>query len=444
MLKYVLPAMLCLAGLWIAPAWTLIVLSTFLTLFILSRDPDPSSRNFLSTLFLAGLTIRLLIVCAMQFYLVKRGFCPGVIESLPDGFEGALFFDEHNFVQAARNIAWGFSNFNDYYFKNAHIAVLSWLYKNIGYDPMLGKLINCLASCFTALIIYRCGRIVFHDHRIAKCAAIITMLYPSLLFWSLTNLRDPLIVFFVTLFLYVILALFDKHMLLSIGIALPIALCIQLLRSGYFFVCLIFILLLIAHKLGHANIRLTRFVIACLFAGVCIVAFAHPVQTIYKKTLRQIAQRQHGNANANESEGNFSLFPDTKFQFRSTEEITTYDLMRAYYKGTLYFYTAPVPWKNSNNNFLNTLAKKESILWYVFLIFIAWGILRGIPGNIQALRVLLFLFINVSFLVLLEGNIGTLFRHRGILLPIFFLFLAQGLSLIMKVRETRVRDLRHT
>ncbi|MDD5431450.1 MAG: hypothetical protein PHO70_00460 [Candidatus Omnitrophica bacterium] len=441
-MKYIILSSLFLLGLFISPAWALLILITFLVLILLARDQDPTDKNFLMSLFLIGLSLRLIFVFIVQFYLVNKGFCPGAIDSFADAFEGSIFFDEHNFIKASREISFGLSNYGDYYFRNAHLVIISWFFSNFGYDPLFGKLLNCLWGVFSALLVYRCTRIIFVDYAIAKFAAIFTMFYPSLLFWSVTNLRDQVIIFLVVLFFYVLLKFYNRNFFYGFSLALIVAFIINIFRSGYFFIFAIFLV-------GVSLVRFIkkrRIILRSLLVGVIFILFftlsSKNVISFGNRFLLRAADKQISNATATESEGNFLLFP-LEFQHPSKHKFVPLRIVKnAYLNGLFYAVFAPFPWGSDIKTFMGSMIIVEALIWYFCLVFIIIGIIIGIYKNKLCLLAFSFLFINVSFLALFEGNVGTLFRHRAVIMPIYFIFLGNGFVFVFR-RFLHVWNLRN-
>ena len=83
----------------------------------------------------------------------------------------------------------------------------------------------------------------------------------------------------------------------------------------------------------------------------------------------------------------------------------------------------PLPWIDSGSTAL-TLASWENLLWLIIFIFFIQSTIRARSFEILNgfwLSLLLFLGIYSIGLALFEGNLGTAFRHKSVLLPLILL-----------------------
>jgi 4-amino-4-deoxy-L-arabinose transferase-like glycosyltransferase len=422
---YIYAVISILLGILISPVWAAVVLISFFVVFLINNCKDDNDKEFLIPLFLIGLSLRLIAAALLHFFVINKSFFPGVIESPYDIYGGSLFFDEHNFITAAREIAYGVGDFSQYYFRNAHLALLSWLFSNFGYDPFIGKLINCLAGALTPLIVYRCSRFLYPGYKEARCAALITAFYPSVFFWSITNLRDPIIMFFVILFLFCVLYFLKKPNIIYLLWSFFTIWIINSFRKGYLYLFAGFLAALTLHLFLFLRLKSIRIVllIACSIFLIAI-PFKKNINMVYRNVISTTVNKQFCNSIAGESQGNYLLF--TKQEIKSGGKLVgPAQLARAYLKGMSYFIFSPLPWKDYG--FMNPAILFQAILWYLSLLFIVLGIVLSLKQGLPEKTVFIFLLLNVSYLAILEGNIGTLFRHRDVLMPVFFIFLARGL-----------------
>lgn len=83
------------------------------------------------------------------------------------------------------------------------IAALYWL---LGHLELAVKLMNCLFGALTAGVIYRTTRLLFGDLA-GRLSGLAAAFFPSTFLWSLFNLKDALFVFLVALVLWLLTAL---------------------------------------------------------------------------------------------------------------------------------------------------------------------------------------------------------------------------------------------
>jgi hypothetical protein len=94
--------------------------------------------------------------------------------------------------------------------------------------------------------------------------------------------------------------------------------------------------------------------------------------------------------------------------------------------GLTYFLLAPFPW--SVTSVLQQVTLPESILWYALVVCIVRGAWLALKYDPRAYTVLVAVLATVTFsYALVEGNVGTAYRHRAQVLPLFFVLAAVGL-----------------
>jgi len=88
--------------------------------------------------------------------------------------------------------------------------------------------------------------------------------------------------------------------------------------------------------------------------------------------------------------------------------------------------TAPLPW--AVRTLSEGIGSLEMVLWYPLLIGTVWGMFLSLRrGRIEKLLLCMVLLLAVA-MALLEGNVGTLFRHRAALWPLLFIFTGIGFT----------------
>jgi len=102
--------------------------------------------------------------------------------------------------------------------------------------------------------------------------------------------------------------------------------------------------------------------------------------------------------------------------------------------GLVYFLLAPAPWQLFNARQLLTLP--EMLVWYALLPQVVMGFAIAMRRRFSAaLPIATFaLFVTLSY-ALVEGNLGTAYRHRAQVLVLFLIFGAVGLA---RRREARL------
>jgi hypothetical protein len=95
-------------------------------------------------------------------------------------------------------------------------------------------------------------------------------------------------------------------------------------------------------------------------------------------------------------------------------------------KGAVYFLFTPFPW--DMRSLFQLIAYPQIMLWYFLAAAALFGFLGINKKNaVDAIIISFFIFFITMMFSLVSGNIGTAFRHRDIVLPLFFVFSSAGL-----------------
>ena len=102
--------------------------------------------------------------------------------------------------------------------------------------------------------------------------------------------------------------------------------------------------------------------------------------------------------------------------------------------GLLAVLFAPFPWQLFSSS--QIMAAPEMIVWYALFPFLIKGVVSALKHNFKyTFPLFVYAFISFVSLGVLEGNVGTMFRHRAIALNFFLMFIAAGLNLPRKTDE---------
>ena len=165
-----------------------LILLLALTLWGVSREHDPEVRKWLTRLALAALALRLVLVVIVQFRFTPYFFAPDALGYERIGKEISDYWAGIGFMPRAIRDGWR----PGYYHINAIF------YSAFG-DARLGPVVlNMFAGVWTALITFYLTREILPIAS-AKAAAVLTGLFPSLVLWSVLNIRDALATFFTVL-----------------------------------------------------------------------------------------------------------------------------------------------------------------------------------------------------------------------------------------------------
>ena len=390
-----------------------LILLFVLTLGGLSREADPDIRKWLFRLALATLALRLLLVLFVQFRLSPYFFAPDAEGYERIGREISNYWAGDGSAPRAIREGWR----PGYYHLNAVF------YSAFGDSRLALVVLNMFAGVWTAIITFYMTREILPVAS-AKAAALLTGAFPSLVLWSVLNIRDSLATFCtVVLVLYGIRLSkrFRPSHLLFFALGL---LGLGLLRDYMAF------LVILGLAIGVVTaVRPERMVGTMLFGTAAALALTYFVDqiglfsAIRPEGLLETAQVLRSGLQRDATSA-FGLGAETRTIGAALQYIPI---------GGSYLLFAPFPWDIQTT--LQATAMGETLLWYPLFLLSILGLRLALRDRATAALVpVSVLLVIVSSYALVEGNFGTAYRHRAQIMPLFFVFSGLGLTWI----KTRV------
>ncbi len=161
-----------------------LILLLGMTLWGLSRERDPDLRKWLTRLVVVTLVLRLLMILVVQFTLSPSFFAPDALAYERIGKEISDYWAGTGFAPRAISEGWR----PGYYHLNAVF------YSAFGDSRLALVVLNMFAGVWTALVTFYMTREILPVAS-AKTAALLTGVFPSLVLWSVLNIRDALAAF---------------------------------------------------------------------------------------------------------------------------------------------------------------------------------------------------------------------------------------------------------
>ena len=297
-------------------------------------------------------------------------------------------------------------NLGSYDFWNAIV------YYFTGKNPLSLIFINCLASSLTVIFIYHITKQLYNE-KAAKISAILTAFWPSLFTWSIQNLKEPLSIFLITALIWAILWLKIKFRFYLLFVIILASITLKELRliSFFMFYAVILPLSLILFLWKKNKVL---FIFLILLAGIGLTMamsnyLKHRSLLEYIDYMRTV--RAYGNT---AFLSNMDITNPTKLMFFAPVAL-------------LVSWLAPFPWQIGSMSQITAIP--EMLLYYTLLpaMFLGWGFImkhKIREGGI----IVLYIFIMMLVLAFIEGNIGTLFRHRAMVLPFMFILIGIGID----------------
>lgn len=293
-------------------------------------------------------------------------------------------------------------------------AVLSLMFGPARAAPAV---VNLFMGTWLAIPVYYIAMMIVRGNRsVARWATIMAVFFPSMILWSVLNVRDAptilsvaLVAFFAVRFqrrgdlwdamgalvCLAVIAFFREYMTVLVGVSAGAGVLMGKARSP-----------VRSFLLGGAIMAVLFFV--ANHAGLGSTLTQEPsLQTVQylRSDLAYGAGSAYGQgANVSTVGGALAFLPI----------------------GLTYFLLAPFPWSISSS--LQAITLPETLIWYVLFLFGIRGLWLALRHDARAYTVPLSILLVVTFsYALVEGNVGTAYRHRAQILPLAFIFCALGL-----------------
>jgi 4-amino-4-deoxy-L-arabinose transferase-like glycosyltransferase len=312
------------------------------------------------------------------------------------------------------------------YARNIYLYLVSLFYYLFGYSPVSIIFMNCIISVLTGIIYYSIAKQITNII-VAKITAILVTFFPSLIIWSIVNLKDSLFIFLTALILWLFLQLLKNNKIIYLILLILSIILQHYLRRWILLPTLI--VLGLSYLIMKMRIRIIH-----IFLSFIILVSIFPT---LKENLNEFKTRTINYHRGVISTGGncYRIYDDWLYKPDTiSATVNFFGLFKALSKGWLHFFLEPFPWKIFSKSSL--LSFPQMIIWYFLLPFSAIGILTQLRYNWRKsfLLVLYFLIIG-SIFSLTGGNIGTDFRMRDPLTPIILLFSSIGLIKILYFKQ---------
>lgn len=386
-----------------------------------------NDRIFLTRLFIAGLSFRVILFLIIQFILILRQ------QWLLDWGDKApyVFGDDGYTIQQSWWIAQyirGIQLHQDQlwgmfypYGKTGYLYLMALFHYLFGYSPISVTLINVIIGALTGIIYYYVAKEVTNI-KLAKIVAILVTSYPSLVIWSVTNLKDPLFIFFTGIILWLLLRFLKNESFKYIALSILAAYLQFLIRPWVIYPTLIIILLCCLSVILKKKIRLVIILIL-----IIIFPFILPYLKILLINFKS-AVIEYNRGVVFSGGSIYRVYDDVVYA--DTIQISQIGypvVLRGLFKGWVYFLLEPFPWRIISGQ--NLMLIPLTIIWYPILLFSTYGILVQLRYELKKFFLFIFyFFITGSILCLTESNIGTVARMRDLLTPIILMFAAIGIT----------------
>jgi hypothetical protein len=403
------------------------------------RGLPESERRFLIALLAAAFLLRVALVAAQM------------LQGLPllnDMSIGALAGDESYYLSRAmrvRDLMLGYAVTkydyfvaNDAYGQTSYLGLLTWLQVIFGPTPYSLKVLNGLIYVCGAALLFRMARTSFGTLP-AFAGLTILLFLPSLLFSSVSLLKESAYFFvgsvFVTCSWQLVRVVRDRTwnraLLLSAAAIVSLFMLDGLRRGGLVLMAGGLLVGLTIWIVAQSRVRLAV-TGAAIAAAIMVVAL---VPSAHDRFLRSVESAAKMHAGHVFTVGHVYKLMDEGF-YVTPQAPAAWDLrlsdaqaLRFLARAAASFAVTPWPWQMRSTGELALLP--EHVLWYLILLLLPFGIAAG--WRVDPLATSLFLGFAIptaAVVALTNGNIGTLFRLRGLVTPYLLWVSAVGLCAI--------------
>lgn len=309
---------------------------------------------------------------------------------------------------------------------------IGFVYYLFGYVPIMIKSLNLAISGFSSIIVYNMAKHIYNA-RSGRLALLIFTFFPSIFIFSMSLLREPLIIFCVLVILYKLIGLSKTITLKDALSLLTVLLLILFLREELFVLMVLLAGLVILFRVTGRSKFIVLLGMACMLAYAVTApmfratAFSRP-GVIFKNIAPVIFSR---NASLYFAGGRlaYRIFPEKYYEeykkyptreayYNSKERITVGEFIRYMPKGVFFYLMRPFPF--INKGVIDILFSIQMVAWYCLMAFAALGLCRTKIKIVYPM--LLYIAMMIFFSSMIDANEGIVLRHRDCIVPLIVIF----------------------
>jgi hypothetical protein len=311
----------------------------------------------------------------------------------------------------------------DEYGRNSYITVLTALQMLFGPTPYSMRFFNTLLFMTASVLLFRTARSAFGPG--PAFAGLAAMLFlPTLFYWSISLLKEPLYLFGGTLTLTGAIAVARTRTfrdgLLPLAAMLAGMALASGLRTGGFVLSLLGLVCGIAVLLFFSSPVRSRLAAAAAAAALVLAVSSTPSAQQRIATAIESAAKTHAGHVFTQGhaykllDAGFYMNPVTAASSNLT--LTAAEAARYLVRAGVSFVTVPLPWELASAPELSYLP--EQLVWYVLIALLPIGLVAGWKRDPLVTALFAgFVVPTAAALALTNGNVGTLLRLRGTIIP---------------------------
>jgi hypothetical protein len=306
-----------------------------------------------------------------------------------------------------------------------YLAVLYWIFGSYALVP---KLLNGVVGALTVRVVYELALKVSGSAATALRSARYAAYFPSLVLWSVMNIRDCWVVLFILLVCREAMALQEKFALFSLArLLMAIVLLTQLRDYLLFMIATPMLVSFLVRNRAH----MVRNVLIGMIAAVTVIyadASAGADRKLRTPDLEKLNEMRRWSSSAAASATGFSPEADISTPAKALAFLPV---------GMTYFFLAPFPWTVAN--FRQAFTIPEMLFFYSLIPPMIRGVMALLRRRLSSALMIVLIGTGVTFgYAIGQGNVGTIYRHRAQVLPFYLIFAAAGIELRRRERSPAV------
>ncbi len=367
---------------------------------------DHKERQYLISIFLVALGLRILVSTLVHALLPPGYFAPDEVGTLLNGKMIAESWSGNAIPQGLHGGIYDIAASVFYIF---------------GYKPNILFLLANFLGAMTVLNAYFITRRLFNKQS-ARYSAIVVAILPSLVLWSSMPLKDVYSEFFITSIIHLTLRVKERLRISNVMLILGLIALVGFIR-GY-----LVIIVLMGVTSAFIPFRKETFIRNAIVIAIFALSFALFFSSYAAKTSPKYGEK---------GEGVLQTLQQTRQGFYSggskmLGHINIANPVNALMYAPLLltvFFLAPFPWDITGST-LHNLATAESLVWYFFFYYAIKGIFRALKeGKYDIMPVLVMIGVLSVAYALAITNLGAAYRFRGQVSVLLLVFSGYGLYL---------------
>lgn len=393
-----------------------------LIVYIIHENSDSADRKYIITVLVAGFLLRVSLAVLLHAANFIKGYHGISGDDLLYTVKScALVYQwDGKPYEWVRDLAGS----SPKYGLNPFVYLLAIFYKISGFHPLAAKFINCILGCLIGYFSYLIGKKMF-DRNTARLSMFIVTFYPSIVRWSIANLKDPMIMFLFILCLYMLISvLVGKVQIWKILILLSSMAVLYLFTPRLYFILIAgaFVVAVFLRFFVLLKNRRQKLLLASLIT-IAIMAFIYYFSCVKSSMLVSLIYECEAKQTlmAKADFAGYYFYPGKFMDNLSSGVVLIPTFLNVIFKNVVYFMLTPFPWQITSPERL--LSFPQMMLWYVILLLSFFGFVKLLVQKpAMGLLMIVLLIVGITASALAEGNIGSAFRHRDIFTPLFVIF----------------------